>query len=155
MRRLLRIGTVLVVLVVLAVLAVIASSCTLEPSTSVYNVKAGDCFDDPPSLEMGDEEVTDLPTIDCAGPHDNEVFGTFEVEDGPYPGEEALDDAAAACLPLFEDYVGAPLDDVPELDIFWIIPLADSWEGGDRTVTCALFDSDFQKLTGSRRGAGA
>jgi len=144
----------------LAVVVLVLSSCS-SGSPATYSLEPGDCFDDPPELtdddlgEFVSGEFTDLPMIGCNEPHDNEMFALFDAPDGPFPGTEALDDMAVDCVPLFEDYVGASYEDMPQLDIMWIVPTAESWEGGDRRVTCALFDTDFAKLTGSQRDSGA
>jgi hypothetical protein len=136
---------------ILVVFGLFLASCSLGSSTSVFDLKPGDCFDEPSSLG----EITDLQVVDCADPHDYEAFGAFDVADGPFPGEDALDDAAFACVPLFEDYVGSSYEDTPNLDIAWLAPTAESWSNGDRSISCSLYDIDGDKLTGSQRDTGA
>jgi len=141
-----------------AVLALLLSACSLlfESSGSVFDLSPGKCFNDP--VEGGEyaREVTSLAMVDCDDPHDNEVFANFDVEDGAFPGVAGLDDVAAAgCAPLFESYVGSSYEDTVRLDIMWLSPTAESWAGGDRTVTCVLYNADLAELVGSQAGTGA
>lgn len=119
---------------------------------NVFELAVGDCFD---NAEGSDAEVSDVPIVDCAEPHDNEVFHSFEAAEGDFPGDDALvEQAEAECLPAFAEYVGAEYAD-STLDIFPITPTSGSWENGDREVICALYDVDLEKLEGSMQGSGA
>lgn len=136
----------------LAVLALtfVAAGCGLFGGGNVFELAVGDCFDD----SGGSEEISDVPIVDCADPHDNEVFHVFEVTGDDFPGEAALQaEAQAACLPAFEAYVGASLG-ASRLDVFPITPTSGSWSAGDREVVCALYDVDLAKLEGSMRATG-
>lgn len=133
------------------VLALVATGCSFLNNGNVFELAVGDCFDDSSSTET---ELSDVPVVDCAEPHDNEVFFTFEMADGDFPGDQAiLDEAESRCLPAFEDYVDRDYA-TSELDIFPITPTAGSWGNGDREVICALYDLDLDKLTGSMQGSG-
>ena len=52
----------------IAVLAVAAAACS--SGESVFSLELGDCFDDPETFD----EVSELDTIDCSEPHDNEIY---------------------------------------------------------------------------------
>jgi hypothetical protein len=41
-----------------------------------------------------------------------------------------------------------------ELDYGWLHPTEDSWDDGDRIVTCFLYDGNLDKLTGSMKNSG-
>jgi hypothetical protein len=116
----------------------------------VFSLEVGDCFDEPEDAE----QVSQVPVVDCAEPHGNEVFAVFDLPDGDYPGTEAVQTAASdGCLgDRFESYVGTAY---PESEIFasalW--PTEGSWGAGDREVVCFLFEPGVQ-LIGSQRGAG-
>ena len=109
----------------------------------VFNTSVGECFDD-----SGD-------VIDCADPHDNEVYAIFVHEGGaadPYPGDEEMASFAEdGCIAQFEDYVGTDHDSSRYQGHF-ARPSAETWESGDREVVCFLYDGDFAKLTGSAQG---
>lgn len=133
------------------VLALVATGCGFLNSGNVFELAVGDCFDDTSSA---DTELSDVPIVDCTEPHDNEVFFTFELADGDFPGDDAiLTEAESRCLPAFEDYVGRDYAS-SELDIFPITPTSGSWDNGDREVICALYDLELEKLTGSMQGSG-
>jgi hypothetical protein len=124
--------------------------CDLLGGGNVFELAVGDCFDD----AAGDEEISDVPIVDCAEPHDNEVFHVFDLAEGDFPGEDALlQQAQDTCVPVFASYVGQDLAS-SQLDVFPITPTAASWSGGDREIICALYDADLAKLEGSMRDSG-
>ena len=134
-------------LLVLATTMVVLSACG---GTSVFEMAVGDCFDDPSQFD----EVSSLMTVDCAEPHDNEVFALFDYTGSAvYPGEDVLQDVAEeGCIARFEDYIGI---DYFESDIWFsaLWPSAGSWDDGDREIICFAYEGDFSKITGSLRGA--
>ncbi len=130
------------------------ASCSSGSSDSVADVSPGDCFDDPSAYGELIEDIETLPVVDCDEPHDNEAYAVFDVEDGAFPGNDALyEEGLDGCLPLFEGYVGSSYE-TSRLEIFPITPVAEVWAGGDRRIICALFDVDLAKLTGSMRDSG-
>jgi hypothetical protein len=111
----------------------------------------GSCFDD---QALDATEVTSVPIVDCAEPHDNEVYLLFDVTDTIFPGEDGLMEAAAdGCFEEFESFVGLEYSQ-SILDYSWFTPTAQSWEEGDREVICYLYDLDLKKLTGTMAGSG-
>ena len=122
-----------------------------EP-TSFDEVAVGTCFND-----AGDEgalDYTELAVVDCAEPHDNEVYHLFDATGGAtYPGDEKLAQVTRdGCLSAFEAYVGKPYTE-SAFAILPIPPSETSWNGGDREVVCALYDTGRKELTGSVRNA--
>lgn len=131
------------------VIVLLTTGCGLFGGGNVFELAVGDCFDD-----TTDEQISDVPVVDCAEPHDNEVFHVFDVADGDFPGEAALlEEAEATCIPAFEAYVGRDYA-TSRLDVFPITPTSSSWAGGDREIVCALYDVDLAQLEGSMRGSG-
>ncbi|TVR36596.1 MAG: septum formation family protein [Nitriliruptor sp.] len=117
---------------------------------NVFSVAPGDCFDDPDNAV---DEISDVPLVDCEEPHDNEVYAVVELEDGDYPGDEAvLNRAQDTCLDAFEPYVSEPYA-TSELFATWLVPTEGSWSEGDREVVCVLFDADGP-LEGSMQDSG-
>ncbi len=117
-------------------------------SMSVFDLRTGDCFDEPAG-----NQVSHLMVMPCAEPHDNETFAIFELDDGDYPGVGAVDGIAEEeCLAAFADFVGIEYAD-SELAVSTFTPTADSWKDGDRDVVCFLQDLAGGKLTGSMAGA--
>ncbi len=113
--------------------------------------------DEPPVPASDDPDATDVvqtvATVDCAEPHDNEIFFEFSMTDASFPGREATVAAAGErCVAEFDGFVGLSYQQ-SDLDLFPITPTAESWTQGDRVVYCALYALDLSKLTGSMRGA--
>ena len=115
----------------------------------VFTLPVGTCFDDQP-----DGQISSVPEVDCAEPHDNEVFALIDyTETEDFPGPEAMHDLARGlCIDEFAEYVGVAYE-ASVLEVFPITPTADSWAGGDREIICNLFNADFSKLTGTMEGA--
>ncbi|QYM63233.1 septum formation family protein [Microbacterium sp. Se5.02b] len=114
-------------------------------------LEVGDCL---PFVDDGDaEQIYELPVVPCDSPHTDEVFFIFEVEDGAFPGDDALGETAwDGCLAQFDDYVGIPYDD-STIDFYTYQPTKGSWaRADDRTVQCILFSYD--DVTGTLRNAG-
>lgn len=107
----------------------------------------GDCLD---GVTIGSDEETELTSaemVPCRGPHDLEVFASFEltarlldVDDlTAFPGRPSVTDAATeGCLDLMEDAVG----DTDTYGTIAIWPTDRSWSAGDRMVACAAFLGD-------------
>jgi hypothetical protein len=140
--------------VLMAASVLVLAACSSGDSESVFDLRPGDCFDDP--VEDGDfaEEAETLPMVDCDDPHDNEAYALYDMEGGAFPAQAAIDDEAISkCVPLFEDYVGSSYE-TSRLDIWWIFPTEEGWSEGDREVACVLYDLDLNKLTGSMANSG-
>lgn len=116
----------------------------------VFSIDVGTCFDD-----QEEEFVTSVPEVDCAQPHDNEVFALITYDESDvYPGRDQMNERGRElCIEQFETYVGLPYAE-SDLEVFPITPSEDSWNNrDDREIVCALYALDFSKLTGSMRGA--
>lgn len=119
---------------------------------SVFRIRPGDCFNDPPP----ERQLQQVDVVACEQPHDNEVFATVAhpaPEAAEFPGREVVVAyAEQACPEPFAAYVGANYDQ-SRYSLFPIVPSADTWGQGDRQIICALYDHEAGKLTGSARGS--
>ena len=61
-----------------------------EGSVDAFEVKIGDCFDDSNSFD----EITSVPGVPCAEPHDNEAYALIELTLNSYPAGDAMSDMA-------------------------------------------------------------
>jgi hypothetical protein len=126
----------------------------LEGGTDVQSLEPGDCF-----LDFAGTEVSSVEVVDCAEPHQFEVFANVVLPDGPYPGATEVDQGGYdACLEEFQPYVGIDYESSVWF-VTTLLPLEDSWPE-DRTVNCLLVqptgeDSAPATVTGSARGTGA
>jgi hypothetical protein len=99
--------------------------------------------------------VENVDTVDCAEPHDNEVYAVIQYTDSDsWPGDTAMRDAAlTSCLDAFEPFIGASYE-VSKWDIAALWPSEDSWnEADDREIICAVYDLSGAKATGTARGS--
>jgi hypothetical protein len=132
--------------VLLITIAALATAC----QGNVFSLSVGDCFNDPDDLA----EVSDVEIVDCGGSHDNEVYASYEMSDGDFPGRTAVqNDAGENCVAEFDPYVGTDYLS-SSLDISALTPTDQSWDQGDREVVCFLFDLNGAQLTTSTKGTG-
>ena len=117
-------------------------------SIDAFHMRVGDCFDDTSSSEG---EISSLPGVPCAEPHDNETFAVFNIKQDAFPGDEMDTIAYDGCMVRFEPFVGRDYES-STLEVFPIYPTADSWVQDDREVICALYDMEENKLQGSVKG---
>lgn len=115
---------------------------------SVFSLRVGDCLSD-----TADEEVTSVPTVPCAEPHDNEAYATTQLPDGDYPGEDAVATAGDTyCYEQFPTFVGMAYEE-SALEYSTMLPTQVSWEqGDDREVLCLVYSPEGQ-TTGTLKGA--
>jgi hypothetical protein len=132
-----------------------ASASTTSPA-SPYAIDVGDCFGTVDGTGAGGE-VDAVQIVPCEVPHLYEAFHEAEVpvpEQVPFPGEEVmLEVATEECTgDAFAAFVGTPYDRATELAVQPLVPTAQSWAGGDRTITCALAPADGLARAGSVAG---
>ena len=130
------------------------------------DLRVGDCFDlnDPTA-----DQIEDVKAVPCTTEHEFEVFYVGTMGKGSYPtdaageqrnhGRQVLDIEGAFwtyldhnCIPAFRTYIGKAWYGGSDLDIYWLVPTADAWRAGDRTVQCAAFNPVIYRLTESLRG---
>lgn len=111
----------------------------------VYSFQIGDC------IQLSDVDLVEsVEGLPCADPHDAQVYSEFELTTDAYPGDDAASTAAGeGCYQRFEAAVGVPYQDEPDLAFTAFFPTQDSWDQGDREVTCLLVRVDNAPWTGS------
>jgi hypothetical protein len=120
-------------------------------ANSSLSLAKGDCFDVPG--DSVEEDVYDVDTVDCAGEHEGEVFGTVQLSGGSYPGDAAVaDEAEDKCYALGSQYTLDTWTLTDEVDHYHFTPTRESWEWGDRQIACFFGNTDERStLTGSLR----
>ncbi len=108
------------------------SGAVTKPATAEVNdLKVGDCLVDAPQES---DNVGDMGVTPCTNAHRAEVFATFDLKKGDYPGETlAAQQAESGCSDRVPKLKNAVADD---LDLFYVYPKKVSWALGDRSVTC-------------------
>jgi hypothetical protein len=121
---------------------------TTGETTDVFTIKVGDCLNDGGSTG----EVSDVPVVDCAVPHDSEAYASIIMDDGEFPGEDAVTaQAETDCTTEFNTFVGLDYS-TSSLDFAYYYPTEQSWGQGDREILCLIVDPAGQ-TTGSLQGA--
>jgi hypothetical protein len=115
--------------------------------TDVYSIVVGDCLDDQSSTE-----VLEVPLVDCAAPHDFEVYTDFAIAGDTFPGQDELDEQAdTGCFDAFEPFVGTSYEE-SQLEYTYYAPTESSWTAGDRLISCMILDP-AGKSSGTLAGA--
>ncbi|WP_203585989.1 septum formation family protein [Subtercola lobariae] len=114
--------------------------------TDVFSLKVGDCLNDLDSLM-----VSDVPIVDCAAPHDLEVFDDFQVTDASWNPVALGNEADDGCTSRFAAFIGTSYDN-SSLDVTSYKPTAMSWASGDRLISCMVGDSSA-KTVGTLHGS--
>ena len=128
---------------------------TFPAERSVFDLAVGDCFDEPDTAQG----VQTVPLVDCAGPHDSEVFAliAYPAEAGePYPGAEVVQEFGdESCRgEAFTEYVDQEYD-LSALFASTLVPSEESWtRADDREIVCILYNPS-EPLVGSQEGSGA
>lgn len=119
---------------------------------NVFDIKVGDCITDTDA----DGQVQSVPTVACSQPHSYEVFHEFELTGSKFPGDDGiLPDVQRECYGKpFEEFIGRPYDK-SSLEVMYLSPTQMSWDGGDRLVSCMVYEGDGtgNPTTGSLEGS--
>lgn len=100
-------------------------------TVTAMDVKMGDCLKDIPDSA----EVLTVQTISCEELHAGEVFSVLTMPDGDFPGQSEIDEYADRCSPELESYSPDAMTD-DSVQLYVLYPTAETWEQGDRAVTC-------------------
>ncbi len=123
----------------------------------MFLLPIGQCFEFGPEENVEFLRLDDqVRPVDCAQPHNGEVFGLGELPatSEPFPGDEVVDQQVQdLCIDLFASYVGiSPFDSVSGDFRYWF-PSEAGWEAGDQRWACALVNDE--PATGSIAGTNA
>jgi len=103
----------------------------------VTELSRGQCVN-----EVNDRALIGKVTVvDCAEPHEAEVFATLRMREWPeYPHLDEIDqEISPQCLDAFEDYAPGFVDE-EAIEINYIFPDILGWNAGDRGVSCLAGD---------------
>jgi len=150
----LRLAMAAVVIAVVALVAGIGIAAAVALNGGSGGVKysalvPGDCLEKPGAAFETTQRV------DCAKPHDLEVFALIDdpaPRGAKYPGRDLMDrEANVACPPQFESYVGIPFDQ-SQLAATFFVPVKATWDANSRRLLCTVSAKTGQ-LTGSVKGS--
>lgn len=114
-----------------------------ERSISLARLEAGDCI-----KHLGVAVARYVDVVPCDRPHNSEVFATYAMADGEWPGAEQVQAIATAdCEKRYPQYAGGELDS--STTVLGMGPADTSEWLGKRKVTCLTFR--LSDTTGSVR----
>jgi len=123
-----------------------AGEVTESGDESVFEIAVGDCMAD----QSATGEVSDVPLVPCTEPHSSEVYHTYQVPDGDFPGD-FTQVTEEQCMPAFQEFVGLDYNS-SVLEITTLEPTSETWADGDRELVCIIVDP-AGNVTGSLEGA--
>lgn len=128
-----------------------AGEITSAGTVDAFEIRVGDCFNDD-AFESA--EISEIPAVPCAEPHDNQVYATFDIAEEKWPGDERVDElASVGCYERFADAIGKGYED-SVIEYTTIYPSEGSWKrGNDREVVCVGYHMELEKLTGTILGS--
>jgi len=145
------VGIIALVGVAAGVLAVVTHGfrpktvITYRPA-AVFGLRPGEC------VNVGANGLS-ATVLSCAVPHDAEVFATFTLPAGAWPGAAAVrQDAGNGCGSRLSSYLNPQLA-TADLTQQYVYPDRTAWQAGERTVVCEV-SAVSGPLTGSVRAKG-
>ncbi len=128
-----------VVLVALAFLATTsaapsrntAGALRSPASVAVSDLKVGDCL---VAIPDASSEVSEVAATPCTSAHRAEVYATFKLTDGGYPGKQQAHQLALDGCTTRAPAPGTTAGG--QIDLYFVYPQQDSWNRGDHSVTC-------------------
>jgi len=123
---------------------------TESSEADVFSLKVGDCLNQTATAEV--TEVSSVPTVPCAEPHDSEAYAATDLPEGDFPGDAAVTESADTfCYDEFATFIGLSYDE-SALDLASFYPTQESWAEGDREIMCFVSSPDGQ-VTGTLAAA--
>lgn len=139
-------GAIIIVGILVAFIAIVLF--VVRNNVAADDLAVGDCFIIPNGTTI--QTVEKQP---CTESHNAEVIFVGEYIGDSYPISLSLDSyIEESCVPAFESYVGRSVDSEPELSIGYFYPSRDSWDSGDKTITCYVSQPDESPMTESLKG---
>jgi hypothetical protein len=124
------------------------SASTTPAADLASDIQVGDCLNDAGLSGV----VTTVPFADCDEPHDSEAYAAFDLDEGAYPGDAAINvKGDEGCVAAFATFIGIPYNE-SKLSYSFYHPTESSWSQGDRRILCEVFDGTSQ-TTGTLEGA--
>lgn len=115
----------------------------------IFDIAVGDC--EAEAAEGAEVSVT--KTIDCAEPHDTEIYASIMLDDGDFPGDDVITaEMTEGCVTEFESFIGFSYD-ASIYDYSAYTPSSETWAAGDREILCVVYTLDGTQVSGTLSGA--
>jgi Domain of unknown function (DUF4190) len=108
-------------------------------SLSIFDLKAGDCFQNPSATAQAD--ITDVTAVPCTTAHDAQAFATFSAAGTTYPRAAALrEQATTGCRSrAARDLIHSKITST--MSLHFLYPGEKSWSDAQYQITCLVVDS--------------
>jgi hypothetical protein len=137
---------VIIVGLIVAFLAIVLFA--VRNNVAADDLRVGDCFVIPNGTS-----IQTVEKLACTESHNAEVIFVGEHDGTTYPISLTLDRYIDEnCVPAFEPYVGRPFESDPAMTIGYFYPSRETWDSGDRTITCYVSQPDDGPMTESVKG---
>lgn len=98
----------------------------------LLDLQVGDCL-----MRPGEDPVGEVDVTPCDTPHEMEMYAeVVPPSSAEYEEQSIRDWSDEACYRQFGEYVGAPWEQVVDLDYFILMPSEESWLADERQVRC-------------------
>ncbi|MDO3702749.1 hypothetical protein Q3W71_13835 [Micromonospora sp. C28SCA-DRY-2] len=104
-------------------------------TSGILTIEGGECFADPAYSRRAAEVV--VRYVPCEDGADNQAYGFLQAPDGPWDRPGLAGYAWRGCGDFFDRRW--PDRDGGTLAYYPILPTAQTWADGDRTVMCAVY----------------
>jgi hypothetical protein len=128
---LLVVGIVIGLCALLGIVGAVIYFVVGKDTVTATDVKVGDCLSEIPDSAR----VLTVKTVGCDQQHAGEVYAVLNMPEGDFPGQAAVDEFSNRCEPELASYSPAAMTD-DSIQMYVLYPTAESWEQGDRAVTC-------------------
>lgn len=121
-----------------------------EGEIGAFRIKVGDCL----GAIDGGSQIETAQGVPCTGEHQYEVYHSFDIPDGDFPGDSAVSTSAQdGCLAEFETFVGIAYEE-SIYGFTSLLPTEESWDRlDDREVLCLIGNFDGTPKSGSAQGS--
>ena len=139
-------------LAIFVLAAAALSGCGLLED-EVPTAEVGDCVSND---LVGGGTIEEFDIVDCTDSHRAELFFKFDMPDGDFPGQEAINAAVVEQCQgsAFEDYVGTPYAE-SAVYVSPVTPTEQTWnDADDREVLCFAVAQDGSESTESVKNSG-
>jgi len=103
-------------------------------------LRVGDCFDEPE-----DDRILVVTGVPCRDAHDAQMTARIAVDDGEWPGVDALTAEASPSCNAAPPSLSAA---APAVALSAYLPDERSWDEGDRDIVCLIESADGASLFG-------
>jgi len=127
---------------------------TSAGSANVTELTVGDCISKHEAIpnagpsSSGSFKDSDVSLVPCTDKHEWEVYSKQAADITSFNHQKLVTEAQKVCGSTFETFVGVPYND-SRLSVYFYTPTSDSWDNGDRNITCLTGKGNHGTVSGT------